>query len=76
MAEIPGKDNYGANLTDDSFGNLMYETEPGDLKVLNTGVYHRWFKLGQKGAMGLTVSLPQVVQAGTGNSHGTHGKTV
>ncbi|XP_012943153.1 uncharacterized protein LOC106013032 [Aplysia californica] len=57
MGEIPGKDNYGANLTDDAFGLLNYDVGvTSKMSVLNTAMYHRWFKLGQKGAMGLTVN--------------------
>jgi len=57
MAEIPGKDNYGANLTDDSFGLLNYRIDDPKVMVpLNTGMYHRWFKLGERSAMGITVN--------------------
>ena len=56
MAEIPGKNNYGANMTDDAFGMMNFQVkDPSKNEILNTGMYHRWFKLGQKGAMGLTV---------------------
>merc|ERR1711879_890487 len=57
MSEIPGKNNYGAYLTDDAFGLLNFDVKnTAENVVLNTGMYHRWFKLGQKGAMGLTVN--------------------
>jgi len=57
MAEIPGKNNYGANLTDDAFDLMNYDVSVTTKNsVLNTGMYHRWFKLGQRGAMGLTVN--------------------
>ncbi|XP_013398935.1 uncharacterized protein LOC106165315 [Lingula anatina] len=55
MEQIPGKDNYRANLTDDLFGDvaLRYEDdEDGSPRVLNAGFYHRWFKVTQKGADG------------------------
>ena len=48
--QIPGKDNYGANITDD-----VYDLKKLDVfndKVLNTGYYHRWYKVQEKGAMG------------------------
>ena len=55
MKQIPGKDNYGANITDD-----VYNLKKMDVftdNVLNTGYYHRWYKLQEKGAMGETLSL-------------------
>lgn len=54
MGEIPGLDNYAANLTDDSFGNLALEV--GTNKPVNTGYYHRWFRSSKKDAMGETVN--------------------
>ena len=54
MAQIPGKDNYRANLTDQAFNMVAYNLAKGrnTKEVLNAGYYHRWFKVGQKGAMG------------------------
>lgn len=56
MAEIPGKDNYGANMTDDAFGLLNMDVRHGVDAALNTAMYHRWFKLAVKSAMGLQVN--------------------
>ncbi|XP_052820683.1 uncharacterized protein LOC128246493 [Mya arenaria] len=54
MYEIPGKDNYGANITDDSLGLTMYHvnsnTEP--LEPVNTAYYNRMYKIVEKDAMG------------------------
>ena len=50
MKQIPGKNNYVANLTD-----AVYDLKKMDVfddSVLNTGYYHRWFKVQQAGAMG------------------------
>ncbi|KAL3882915.1 hypothetical protein ACJMK2_029217 [Sinanodonta woodiana] len=55
MYEIPGKDNYLANITDNSFGQEHYDVHEKENKMLNTGFYHRWFKVANPGAMGLTV---------------------
>lgn len=57
MHEIPGKDNYPANLTDDAF-NLPAIYYRGKLygQPINAGKYHRWFKVMQKDAMGSTTN--------------------
>ena len=41
MAEIPGKDNYGANIKDDAFGLLAYDISKSSDTVLNAANYHR-----------------------------------
>lgn len=54
MNEIPGKDNYGAVLHDNTFGMLTldpYDTHNDTL--LNTANYHRFFRHDKKGAMGI-----------------------
>jgi len=56
MAEIPGKNNYGANMTDDAFGLLNMDVSSTTDKPLNTAMYHRWFKLAVRSAMGLQVN--------------------
>ncbi|KAK3761894.1 hypothetical protein RRG08_060626 [Elysia crispata] len=56
MAEIPGKDNYGANIKDDAFGLLAYDISKSSDTVLNAANYHRWYKLTQAGGMGLQVN--------------------
>lgn len=56
MAEIPGKDNYPGDLTDEAFGLSVLNLDPGQAgKKLNVAKYHRWFKVGAKGAMGTSI---------------------
>ena len=55
MYEIPGKDNYRGNMVDDSFELMKYRIDTKNDTVLNTAYYHRFYKVTQKGAMGLTV---------------------
>ncbi|RUS70406.1 hypothetical protein EGW08_021834, partial [Elysia chlorotica] len=40
MAEIPGKDNYGATIQDDAFGLLAYDISKTPDTVLNAANYH------------------------------------
>ncbi|OWF50598.1 uncharacterized protein LOC110450222 [Mizuhopecten yessoensis] len=49
MQEIPGKDNYLADLNDHSFQKTEYDMKYSNLTQLNTGYYHRWFKYQQEG---------------------------
>ncbi|XP_046577080.1 uncharacterized protein LOC124284988 [Haliotis rubra] len=50
MSEIPGKDNYYAHLTEDVFGETLYDaSKPGNVP-LNTAYYHRWYKVGKPGS--------------------------
>lgn len=53
MGKIPGRDNYPGNLTDDAFGLTAYSVKLNEEKKLNAAYYHRWFKVLEKGAMGL-----------------------
>lgn len=53
MSEIPGKDNYRANLVDEAFGLPVYHIKSTSTKKLNAGFYHRWYKVNRRGAMGL-----------------------
>merc|ERR1719414_2786162 len=53
MAQVPGKDNYPANLTDNSFGGYALNYRGRD-QHLNVGYYHRVYR-GAKGAMGGTI---------------------
>ncbi|KAK3583174.1 hypothetical protein CHS0354_025691 [Potamilus streckersoni] len=57
MYQVPGKDNYGANIVDDPFGLTAYHirSPTKNMTKLNTGYYHRWYKVNQKDAMGQTV---------------------
>ncbi|KAK3582046.1 hypothetical protein CHS0354_025652 [Potamilus streckersoni] len=55
MHEIPGKDNYPAHILDNSFNMSHYDIHYRNNTDLNTGYYHRWFKVSQPGAMGLTI---------------------
>ena len=42
MYEIPGRDNYGANITDDATGLTLYSVNTGaDLVPVNTANFHR-----------------------------------
>ncbi|XP_013402811.1 uncharacterized protein LOC106168331 [Lingula anatina] len=54
MSEIPGKDNYGAQLTDEAFDNPAHTIDLNGDKV-NTAYYHRWWKEVKPGAMGLAI---------------------
>ena len=55
MSEIPGKDNYNGDITDDAFDEIAYELEPDNDKNtrLNVAFYHRAYKTARRGAMGL-----------------------
>ena len=55
MAQVPGLDNYGGKLTDDSFGETAFEmsTEDGVPKPINSAYYNRWLMTETKGAAGL-----------------------
>ncbi|KAI0216103.1 hypothetical protein LSAT2_031841 [Lamellibrachia satsuma] len=55
MAEIPGKDNYGAMLNDGGFDDVSYpyNTTDNDEK-LNVANYHRWMRVQGADAMGRT----------------------
>ena len=56
MSEIPGKDNYKGNLMDEAFGLAAHSLDPKKPSgKLNAAYYHRWFRVEQKGAMGLSV---------------------
>ena len=56
ISEIPGKDNYPGNLIDEAFGWWhILSIQKITKKRLNTAYYHRWFDVGKKGAMGLSV---------------------
>lgn len=46
MREIPGKDNYNANLTDDFNGLTKFDSYSDH--PLNAGYYHQWYKEGEK----------------------------
>ncbi|RUS88884.1 hypothetical protein EGW08_003323, partial [Elysia chlorotica] len=52
MYEIPGKDNYQADLHDSSFDMSMEDVRYNNHTLVNTGYYHRYFKTLDKGAMG------------------------
>ena len=46
MTEIPGKDNYPGDLTDDSFGRIAYKFEENNKRgrrPLNAAYYHRLY---------------------------------
>ncbi|XP_046381064.2 uncharacterized protein LOC124152237 [Haliotis rufescens] len=50
MSQIPGKNNYHANLKEDVFGELLYDASKTDNTPLNTAYYHRWYKVGKSGS--------------------------
>lgn len=51
MAQIPGKDGYGAKLIDDSFGVVATDVNNASVP-LNTAYYSRYYSIGKKDAMG------------------------
>ncbi|XP_069120384.1 uncharacterized protein [Argopecten irradians] len=54
MMQIPGKNNYGADLKDHSFNMTVLDVrDPVNNTALNTAYYHRFFKYDSKGAMGI-----------------------
>ena len=53
MGEIPGKDNYGAQLEDDALFNPSRDFD-NSKQSLNAAYYHRWFRYDKKGAAGFT----------------------
>ncbi|XP_005104802.3 uncharacterized protein LOC101855125 [Aplysia californica] len=52
MMQIPGADNYPADLHDNSFDMVMEDVRFNNHTLVNTGYYHRYFKTLDKGAMG------------------------
>ena len=52
MGEIPGKDNYQGNLTDEAFDLPAYTIDPEKTGKVNAAYYHRGFKVQARGAMG------------------------
>ena len=52
MSEIPGKDNYPANITEDVWEGLAYPYEGENTSPLNVGYYHRAYRTEFKDAMG------------------------
>ena len=53
MEQVPGKNNYGANIVDDTIDGKAYPVT-GDVETpLNTAYYHRVFRVNKKDAMGL-----------------------
>ncbi|CAH1800445.1 unnamed protein product [Owenia fusiformis] len=54
MSEIPGRNNYMANLVDDAFGLPAQGLKPG-AGPLNAGFYHRWYKGPRNDAMGVSM---------------------
>jgi len=52
MMQIPGKNNYPADLHDNSFDMVMEDVRFSNHTLVNTGYYHRYFRTLDKGAMG------------------------
>ena len=58
MGEIPGKNNYPAKIVDSALGQEAYTMDPAkDGQKLNAGYYHRWYKVLEKGAMGIQTRI-------------------
>lgn len=64
MSQIPGKDNYPANVVDDLFNEIAYPHQlkvsrdnfnSSILKPLNAGYYHRFYQVLSKDAMGVNI---------------------
>ena len=53
MSQIPGKDNYPGYIEDDSFGEVANDIRFTNHTPLNAAYYHRYYKTGAPGAMGL-----------------------
>lgn len=54
--QIPGKDNYAGDLTDEAFGLAAYSNNPKQKNVkLKADRYHRWYEVAEKDAMGISV---------------------
>ncbi|GFO42570.1 hypothetical protein PoB_006907500 [Plakobranchus ocellatus] len=56
MAGAPGKENAGNFIREEVFGNVVVHVKGTDNPPLNTGNYHRWYKLLKKSAMGVMVN--------------------
>ncbi|XP_012939642.1 uncharacterized protein LOC101851875 [Aplysia californica] len=55
FSHVPGQDNRPGQLSQPEFGQPMYSTDPQRKDLpLNLGYYHRAFRFGKPGAMGLT----------------------
>ncbi|CAL1541035.1 unnamed protein product [Lymnaea stagnalis] len=55
MSELPGLDNYLANLTDKTYGLVANDISQAE-NTLNAGYYHRWYHYSEMGAMGDSVN--------------------
>ena len=53
MEQVPGKNNYGANITDDTINGKAYSVSGDGETLLNAAYYHRVFRVNNKDAMGL-----------------------
>jgi len=63
MSEIPGKDNYKADIVDSAFGQTAYNIDANlayNMKTkpspLNVGFYHNAYKVDRADAMGTSIS--------------------
>jgi len=54
MEQVPGKDNYGANLTDELPGGVQRVVGYNNGEPVNSGYYNRFFALNEADAMGAT----------------------
>jgi len=53
MMQVPGKNNYPAQMYDSSFGMVLEDVRYNNHTLINSGYYHRYFKTMDKGAMGI-----------------------
>ena len=53
MGQVPGVNNYGAKIFDDTFGGVAYPVDGNGNDPLNVAYYGRVFKVNSKDAMGL-----------------------
>lgn len=55
MAEVPGHDNYPGRINEALFGDVTLAFNSEDDEPLNVAYYHRTYRVGAAGAMGLKV---------------------
>ena len=55
MGDIPGKDNYQGNLTDEAFDMPAHTIDSKKSGKLNVPYYHRYFKVMEKDAIGQSI---------------------
>ena len=91
MYEIPGKDNYPGDITDDKFGEVKYRVDTQNRTVLNAARYHRHYQTVHRDDSGYTVhnrgfsdpflfvaetTNPRIAKLGVRDCHTQHGREV